>query len=148
LRAKSVLASALTVLALLSLVLLAGCGPTGPQWIDNHGSYSATSVTNLYAKADISPLSSVGRAEVANRRHDALTGLRRRGGAAAEAADLITRTIPQTSAGIPVYVEKATFDGKASLIIIEAIGPPNGKLTVKRLWVLSDSGSVEFVGTR
>jgi hypothetical protein len=45
-------------------------------------------------------------------------------------------------------VEKAKFDGTPALIIIEAIGPANGKLTTERLWALSKDGAVLFVGTR
>ena len=130
------------------LLLLAACGPTGPTWVDSGAAYTTKSLPGAYAKADISGLASTPAADTTQLRHDALVGLRRRGGAASDAADLITRTLPADSRGVPLYVERATIDGSPGLILVEAIGPSSAKLTTKRLWALSDKGAVLFVGTR
>jgi hypothetical protein len=135
-------------LAMALALVLSGCSPTGPQWVDSGGTYTTKTVSNVYAKADIAKYAEVSAADTTKLRHDALTGLRKQGAAASDAADLLTRTLPADSRGVPVYVEKASFDGKPSVILVEAIGPAKGKLTTKRLWVLSASGAVLFVGTR
>jgi hypothetical protein len=135
-------------LALATVFLLSGCSPAGPQWVDAGASYTAKTVSGIYAKVDISKLAGVSAADTTKKRHDALTELRKLGGGASDAADLITRTMPSDSRGVPMYVERATFDGKPALILVEAIGPAKGQLTTKRLWVLSDVGAVLFVGSR
>jgi len=137
----------LAVLAVCSAIMLTGCSPAGPTWVETGGSYTTTNLATLYAKADIGALASEPSSNATKLRHDAVTGLRRRGGAAAAAADLITKTLPADTRGVPVYVEKATVGGQPALVIIEATGPATGKLTTKRLWALSDSGAVLFVGT-
>jgi len=129
-------------------ITLSGCGPSGPAWVDNGGSYSTASLSTLYARGDISKLASQASSNAVKLRHDALTGLRGRGGAAAAAADLVTKTLPASTRGVPVYVERATINGKPGLIIIEATGPASGALSTKRLWALSETGAVLFVGTR
>lgn len=140
-----------SVLGLLSVValLLTGCGPSGPSWIDTGATYTISGLSSLYSKADISKLSGRQASDASSLRHAALTGLRKRGGEAAAAADLITRTLSASTRGVPVYVERAKVEGQAAYIVIEATGPPAGQLTTKRLWVLSaDKGAVIFVGTR
>jgi len=127
-------------------VALTGCGPTGPTWVEKSGTYTTGSLSTLYSAADISKLASTSTSDATKLRHDALVGLRARGGEAAKAADVITKTLPASTPGVPVYVEKATVSGQPAVVVIEAIGPPNGKLTTKRLWALSDAGAVLFVG--
>ena len=141
-----VLFAAATLLA-VSLAV-SGCAPKGPTYVDAGASYSQSTLASVYALADTSKLASQSAADTTKLRHDALTGLRRQGGTAAAAADLMTKTFPPSTRGVPVYVERALFDGKQALVVVEAIGPATGKLTTKRLWVLSDSGSVLFVGTK
>jgi hypothetical protein len=134
--------------ALLTLVLLAGCVHSGPTWVDSGSSYALADLSQLYAKADISRYESSPASHSVTLRHDALTALRSKGDAPASAADLITRNLPADTRGVPVYVEKATVNDAPAYIIIEATGPANGNLTTKRMWVLSDKGAVVFVGTR
>jgi hypothetical protein len=135
-------------LAAMALLALTACGPTGPTWVDAGATYHTTNLKSLYAKASIGDLAKTSTADTAKLRHDALVGLRRRGGSAADAADLITKTLPADSHGVPLYVERANVNGVPALILIEAIGPSTGKLTTRRLWALSDQGAVLFVGTR
>jgi len=138
----------LTVIALVavSAPALVGCGPTGPQWVEHGGTYTTGSLATLYSKADISKLASQTPTDVAKLRHDALTGLRERDAAAAAAADLITKTLPSDTRGVPVYVEKATVGGQPAVVVIEATGRANGPLGTKRLWAISEEGAVLFVG--
>jgi hypothetical protein len=135
------------MLATLAPLSLTGCGPKGPTWVEDGGTYTTGSLTTLYGAADISKLSSKPSTDAIKLRHDALTGLRQRGGSAAAAADLITKTLPSSTRGVPVYVEKATVAGQPATIVIEATGPPKGKLDHKQLWALSESGAVIFFGT-
>jgi hypothetical protein len=128
--------------------MLGGCAAKGPTYVDNGASYTKSTISSVYERADISKLAKVSTANTPKPRHDALTALRARGGTAATSAALITKTLPSGERGIPVYVERANFDGKSALIIIEAIGPATGTLTTKRLWVLGEDGSVLFGGTR
>ena len=138
----------LAVLALfaVSAPALVGCGPTGPEWVEHGGTYTTGSLATLYTKADISKLASQTPTNVSKLRHDALTGLRQRGAAAAAAADLITKTLPSDTRGVPVYVEKAVVGGQPAVVVIEATGRVNGPLSTKRLWAISDQGAVLFVG--
>jgi hypothetical protein len=136
------------VLAIAALVLLGGCASSAPRWVDSGGAYTKTTVSSVLAKADISRFAGQSASDTAKARHDALTELRKRGGAASDAADLITKTLPADTRGIPAYVERATFDQQPAVILVEAIGPPQGKLTTKRLWVIGETGGVLFVGTR
>jgi hypothetical protein len=135
------------MLAILSPLSLTGCGPKAPTWVEEGGTYTTASLTTLYSAADITKLSSRPSTDAIRLRHDALTGLRQHGGSAAAAADLITKTLPSSTRGVPVYVEKATVAGQPAIIVIEATGPAKGKLDHKQLWALSESGAVIFFGT-
>ena len=139
-------------IALVALLLIAavtsGCGSRGPSYVDSGASYSRASLGELLNRIDITAYSSQSAADVTKLRHDALTGLRRRGGEAAKAADLITATFGAETRGVPIHVEWADLDGKRALILVEAIGPSSGALTTKRLWALSESGDVLFAATR
>jgi hypothetical protein len=138
--------------ALLALLLVAtvvsGCAAAGPSYVDSGASYSKASISGLFDKVDIAKYSTQSAADVTKLRHDALTGLRRRGAGASKAADLLTATFGAKTRGVPVYVEWANLDGQRALVLVEAIGPSNGALTTKRLWALSESGDVLFVATR
>jgi hypothetical protein len=99
-------------------------------------------------KIDISQYKDTSVADSSKLRHQALADLRKNGADASAAADLITKTLPADSQGVPVYVERASVGDQPAYLYVEAIGPANGKLTTKRLWVLSATGAVLFVGTR
>jgi predicted small lipoprotein YifL len=146
LRARNV---TLALLVLLTAALaLSACGPQGPAYVDSGATYTKASVSSVLDKVDITKYAKQSAADVTTLRHDALTGLRRRGGDASKAADLLTATFGANTRGVPVYVEWASLDGQHALILVEAIGPAKGSLTTKRLWALSDSGDVLFVATK
>jgi hypothetical protein len=134
--------------AILMLLLAAGCAPSGPAWVDSGASYTTANLSTVFAKADIARYENVSAADTTELRHRALADLRKRGKQASAAADLITKTLPSQSQGVPVYVERASVGGQSAYVLVEVIGPSNGKLTTKRLWALSDAGAVLFVGTR
>jgi hypothetical protein len=139
-------------LALLMFVLLpvsaGGCAAKGPFYADSGASYTKATLGALFDKADIAPYSTRSAADATKLRHDALTQLRRKGGGASKAADLLTATFGATTRGVPIYVEWANVDGQRALVFIEAIGPTGGVLRTKRLWALSESGNVLFAATR
>jgi len=138
----------LVTLSLLMLLVLSGCAPSGPVWVDSEATYSADSVVDIFTDVQ------GGRAEgnpvedAADLRHTALVGLRRRGGSAAQAADLITRTFPATT-GVPLRIERAQFEDQAdTLVIVELIGPDGGTLSDMRLWVVGPDGDILFSSVR
>jgi hypothetical protein len=134
--------------AMIACLLAGGCSAKGPTYVDTGASYTKSTVDPVYARADISKFAQVSAADPSKLRHEALTALRARGGSAASAAELVTKTLPADTRGVPVYVEWANFEGRKALIIVEAIGPLTGKLTTKRLWVLTEDGTVLFAGSR
>lgn len=149
LRLKMVVQGMMTLVAVLALAAIVGCGSSAsPKWVDADATYATSSLPGVFDKADISKYKDRPVAEAAELRHKALTALRLEGEDAARAADLITKTLPADSPGIPVYVERATVSGQPAYILVEAIGPTGGRLTVKRIWALADSGAVLWVGTR
>ena len=133
--------------ALVCLLLQSGCAPNPPAWVDAGGSYTVNQLSQAFAKADISRVSSQPVSEAAGLRHGALTRLRRKGPAAATAADLLTKTLSSDTRGVPVYVERATIQDVPGIVMVEATGRIGGKLSTKRLWAISDVGTVIFVGT-
>ena len=147
-RRRPVAPLCICVCAATLLLLNTGCSPTGPTWVDSGAVYTTQTLPAAYAKADLGSLANTAVRDSARLRHDALVALRRRGGAASDAADLITKTLPTDNGAVPVYVEHATINGVAGLVIVEAMGPSSGNLSTKELWALSDKGAVLFVGTR
>jgi len=133
----------IVMLMLIAAVLgMSGCTATGPTWTDDGTSYTMKSVEKVLESADISAYSSRDAAEATELRHDAMTSLRKQGASAAKAADLLTATFPPDTRAVPVYVEAATLDGKRVFVVVEATGPKTGPMTMKRLWVLAEDGSV------
>ncbi len=128
--------------------LLAGCAQKGPEYVDQGAVYSKTSVLKILEQTDISKLASETSTDAPALRHEALVALRGRGEEEAKVADLLSETFPQTTRGVPVFIEKAEVDGKPAIIIVEAAGPRGGKLTTKRLWAIDESGEVIVVGTK
>lgn len=123
---------------------LVGCSETGPLWVDEDAAYTATTVKGVFKQVDTGELTGTPSREAEDLRHDALVALRKRGGTAAGAADLVTKTFPST-AGVPLYAERASFENtEDALILVELIGPADGELSFARLWVLSSTGDVLF----
>jgi hypothetical protein len=135
-------------MVVVACLMVSGCTPKGPTFVDAGASYTPTTLNAVYSKADTTKLLKVSAGDTTKLRHEALTNLRRQGTAASSAADLITKTFPPSVVGVPVYVERAIYNGANALVIVEAIGPANSTLSTKRLWVLSDKGEVLFAGTK
>lgn len=129
-------------------IALIGCAPRGPMWLDNGAVYSSGSVGALIDAADTTILVDRPTTDAPQLRHKALTELRKSGADAALVADLLTDTFEPSTRGVPVYVERASVDGTAAVIVVEATGPKSGKLSAKRLWVLSEDGDVILARSR
>lgn len=134
-------------LSIAVLALAAGCAPEGPVYVDQSSNYTMASVAEVLGRADASAYVGKPVSDAVELRHDALVSLRKRGGDAAAAADLITRTFPADTRSVPVYVERAAVDGTSALVVVEATGPKNGTLNAKRMWVFDDQGDVIFAST-
>jgi hypothetical protein len=141
---RRLLATLMLVLGLT--VLLMGCSAKGAPFVDSGASYDKASVMKLAAGVDTAKLATTPSSEATYLRHKALTALRSRGGRAVPVADMLTKTFPADTRGVPVYFERATFNDKPAVVMIEAAGPANGKLMAKRVWVLDEEGNVLFVG--
>lgn len=144
-RSLRVLASAL---ACALVLVLTACAAHGPTYVDHGASYTESGTASVLSQADVGELNDAKTSDATRLRHDALSSLRSGGAAEARAADLITRVFPTDTRGVPVYVERARVGGVPALLVVEAIGPKNGRLTDKRLWVLDDQGSVLYSATR
>jgi hypothetical protein len=136
---------ALATAAALTLMILTGC-TSGPVWVAEQKSYTATEARGALDRANGSPYAEMSVASAGALRSDALVSLRNRGGASAEAAALITKTFPSDAAAVPVYVELAKVDGRDVLLLVEAWGPRGGSLDMERLWVL-DAVTGEVIDT-
>jgi hypothetical protein len=143
-----VVRGAMAFVVVFSLFAIAGCSSSGPAWVDSDATYTSSNVAGVFDKADISKYKDQPVDKAADLRQAALTALRMKGAQASKAADLITKTLPVNSPGVPVYVERATVGGQPAYILVEAIGPSGGRLNVKRIWALADTGAVLWVGTR
>ncbi len=141
---RSTVAAAALVLALA----LSGCSASNLTFIEKGGSYDRESALALAEAANSGDLAGRSTREAKALRHDALVDLRSKGAAGAEAASLITQTFPSDAAAVPFHVERATFASMPAFVIIEAIGPADGSLVDKRIWVLSEDGDVLLSGTR
>ncbi len=133
------------VLLGFTLIVVAACRASGPEYVSNGKSYSATSVMRLLDTKGPEG-AAVDANEATDRRHDALTALRAQGGGAAKAATLITASLPAETRGVPYYAEWATFDSTPALVVLEVTGRKGGPLADRRVWVLDKTGAVLFSG--
>lgn len=122
-------------LSIVTLTLV-GCGGPSVEFLDSNAEYTATQARQVLERTDTSELSDELTQQATALRRSALADLRSQGKTAGEAADLITNTFPPGTKSVPVYVERATVNGKPSLVIVEAWGSPEGSLDRKRLWVI------------
>ena len=136
------------VLVLLALSSGVGCSPESPRFVNAGARYTALDVTSVLEVVDATNVRGTPTTDAATLRSSYLGTLRGQGGAAAEAADIITRTFSKATPGVPVYVERATFEGTPALVIVEVIGPRGGRLGDKRIWVIDDDGAVLYSVTR
>lgn len=135
----------LAVMVLVAALALSACSRTRVAYVDADAHYTTQ---QLQALLNQTSLGSVGD-EPANRapelRHEALVQLRSQGKAQSGAADVITKAFPAATASVPIYVERAEFDGAGSLILIEAWRDSRGRLSAKRLWVIdAESGEIRY----
>lgn len=121
---------------LLAACLLAGCAERSPAWVDEGASYTTSDARALLDHVDSSKLAETPTSAAPSLRQDALVSLRDRGPAAAQAANLLTRTFPADTSAVPVYIETATVDGRKALVVVEAWGPKGESLSLERMWVL------------
>jgi predicted small lipoprotein YifL len=146
---RTVRAALIVTLALaMAAALLTGCAKKGPSYLDGSTAYTKATALVVLEKADTKALSGRPTADGVKLRHEALAALRREGQSASAVADLLTRTFPSDTTGVPVYIERATFDGKPAVLVVEATGPESGSLSTKSLWVVADDGNILFAGGR
>jgi len=129
-------------------VVLCGCAAKGPVYVDQGTSYDKKSALKILAQADSSAVMAEPASRGSKLRHGALASLRGKGAPASRVADLLTRTFPSDTSGVPVYVERASYDDKPAVVVVEATGPDSGTLSGKRLWILDEQGDVLFAGSR
>ena len=134
----------LAVFAGLVMVLFcAACAATGPEWVDEGREYTLDEAKALLNSTDAGDLETQAVEGADELRADALAELRSEDDQAAAAADLITATFPVQTKAVPFYVERATVDGTPTVIVVEAWGPREGVLELRRIWVIGeDSGNV------
>ncbi len=127
---------------------LVGCSTQSATFVDGSATYDDTSVMTLADSVDTSKLANTPSKDAVALRHKALTKLRSKGGNAVLVADMLTKTFSAETRSVPVYFERATYKNKPAVVVIEAAGPAEGKLSTKRVWVLDEQGGVLFVGAR
>jgi hypothetical protein len=110
--------------------------------------YDRESATVLLKTVQTSRVDSLPTARAKELRLDALTELRSAGDEGQDAASLVTRVIPNADNTVPVYVERARFDGTDAILVIEAYGRPSAALDAARLWVMSLDGRILFSAMR
>jgi hypothetical protein len=127
---------------------IAGCTAPRADFVDAKAAYTEASAKALTDRVDASKLANTPTDQAATLRHEALTELRSRGGRAVFVADMLTKTFSAQTRAVPVYFERATFNGTPAVVVVEATGPPEGKLTTKRVWILDENGGVLFMGAK
>jgi len=147
-RANHILCASLLALSFVAVLALAGCSDKGPTFVEHGASYTKDSALKLLATIDTAGIAERPTSDAESLRHKALAALRRNGPSAAQAADLLIRTMPTSARGVPVYVEIGSFGAKPATILVEATGPTTGTLSTKRFWALGADGTVLFVATR
>lgn len=132
----------------VALVLVSGCSSSPVVYLESNTSYTSSNASDLLEEVSTAAIADSSAADSAVLRQKALVALRGEGDGGAQAADLITETFPADTRGVPVYVERASYEGKAALLMVEATGPPSGQLMDARLWVFDESGSILFSDLR
>lgn len=133
---------------IVALAFSSGCGKENTTFVESERDYTGRSALALAGSTEAAEVSDKPTAGAGDLRRAALISLRRQGDVAQQAADLITATFPVNTPGVPLRVEKATFEGEPAFIVVEAIGRRGGTLSDKRVWALDTSGKVLFAGTR
>ncbi|PKQ15427.1 MAG: hypothetical protein CVT67_09400 [Actinobacteria bacterium HGW-Actinobacteria-7] len=131
--------------ALIVAVCVCGCAGPGAVYVDSASAYTPSNIDTVFAQvgSDYQPKGKP-TADSSELRHRALVELRGEGPGATSAADLITTTFPADTRGVPIYVEKATFDGTPAILLLEATGRAGGNLDDLRLWVVGETGDILY----
>ncbi len=133
------------VALLVCATALTACGHQAISYVDRDSAYTTSQLADLLERTAAGRLASRQREDAVQLRHAALVDLRSLGGGASEAASLMTRTFPATTPSVPLRVERASVDGQDAFVVIEAWGPPGGRLSARRLWALdARTGAVLF----
>jgi len=140
--------SMIPVVVALALVasVAAGCSQRVLQYRDSGRALQLSDVRELARRADLGRAEQSTVDEAAGLRTEALTELRSHGKEAQRLADALTAQLPADYRGVPVYVERATVDGRDCWIVVEARPPAEGGGTLagRRYWVF-DSSSLAVV---
>lgn len=127
---------------------LGGCTPANPTYVDEGRVYTISTVATVTSAVEIGKVAGADVSSAKVMRHDALVALRSSGSGGSEAANLITRTFPSQARSVPLYVERASLGDRPVWILVEAVGPKDGKLADKRVWVIGDDGEILYAATR
>ncbi len=139
---------ALVAVGLTVATTVVACGPAESSYAESTIGYTRSNLDPLFEHARQSELLGRPASDSPTLRHRSLVAIRSEGNRGAEAADLITDTFPTDTRGIPVYVERAEFDGAPALMILELTGPSGGQLDDVRLWVIDASGTIAYSEVR
>lgn len=132
----------------LTLLWLVGCSTARPTFVDDNAVYTADSAIKLLESSNSGELADAPFADTEKLRQEALSDLRRHGGAAREAAKTITRAFSNSPRGVPYYVERIRYGKTSGWLLLEAAGRNGGKLSTRRLWVVDAKGNVLLFGSR
>lgn len=139
--------SMIPVVVALTLVtsLAHGCSQRILQYRDSGRTLRLSEVADLARTTDLGRASQSAADEAADLRTQALTELRSHGKDAQQLADALTAQLPADYRGVPVYVERASVDGRDCWIVVEARpAAGGGALSARRYWVF-DSSSLAVV---
>ena len=138
-------ACALLLVMLVPALALSACAGIHVAYVDQSAVYSKSDLQALLETTTAEGVSTEPAERAPDLRHDSLVELRSQGRAQSAFADLITRSFPTASEGVPVYVEQAVVDGQPAVVVVEAWGKVGARIDRKRLWVLErSSGDILF----
>lgn len=121
---------------------LTGCAPQGPEYRLESKTYTESSALRLLESPVPDRIAALPAADTPVARERALTGLRSRGGDAADAADVLTETFVSERGGVPYLVIWARYGDDPALIVLESVRHGGGQDSGRRLWVLDREGDV------
>lgn len=125
-----------------------GCAQPRVSFSQSETNYDRASASALLQSTSTTEIADEPTARAKQLRLNALTDLRSEGAAGRAAAQVITKVVPNDDKTVPVYIERARFEGKDALLVIEAYGRPAEKLDSARLWVMSPDGRILFSSMR
>jgi len=143
------LAMALAASLAAACLTASGCGRNAVLFVSEERSYELETVEDLHTSVQRPAIEGRPVTESSVLRRDTLVELRSRGSEAVDAAEFITRSLPDNGRSVPYYVESAEIDGLAVWILLELWGPAEGTLENTRLWVFDrNSGDILYSSTQ